>query len=665
VQWGESHTVDRTFACAVLGVLGLIACLVSSPMAQAEPPPASAFAQLPGVANASVSPDGRHLAFLTHADDERQILVWNLATGEQTGINAAHVRVEGLFWAGDRHLIVRAGSAENLQFVRGLVDYAQLMAFDIETQDFRRLINRRASGFNPDQASVQTIDHDNGRLLVRAWSSRRTSDLFWVNVATGNYTPAVSGNTMTIGWITDASREVVGRIDRTSELDRREILVWGSGRFEALRPLSGPGQISWAFGLDASGNNLIVDLDRPGYASTLAAIPIEGGAEQILFEDARHEYEAIIMDPYTGAALGLDHVDMQARTIWFDEDLSALQQQLDDSLPDGIVRLLSWSRDRQVAVVGIEHEDRAPEYYMYYGPDRGGPELTGPLYGRPQLANARLPRRQAISYAARDGVAIPAYLTLPDGEGPHPFVVLPHGGPASRDTGGFDSFAHFLASRGYGVIQPNFRGSAGYGGGWRRAGHGGWGLGVMQNDLTDAVQAMVEEGVADPERVCIAGGSYGGYAALSGAAFTPDLYACAISINGVSNLSGMISYTRDRFGRQSDSLRYWRETMLGDSNESESSYLRARSPADNTDTITAAVLLLHGRDDSVVPAEQSRQMARSLERRGGIVRLVEQDGGDHWMTSYAARHTVMEEMIAFLDAQIGPDRSQDAITSAR
>jgi dipeptidyl aminopeptidase/acylaminoacyl peptidase len=216
-------------------------------------------------------------------------------------------------------------------------------------------------------------------------------------------------------------------------------------------------------------------------------------------------------------------------------------------------------------------------------------------------------------------------LTIPPGSSGRglPLIVLPHGGPSHRDSLDFEALAQFLATRGYAVLQPNFRGSSGYGNGWRDAGRRQWGIGIMQHDVTDGVRAAIDQGIADGSRVCIVGASYGGYAALSGAAFTPDLYRCAVSMAGISNLGRFADQKRQSLGRRSQALAQLR-TMVGDA-----ALLAAASPALHADRVTAPVLLLHGEDDWVVPAEQSKEMADRLQAAGKTVKLVTYPRADH------------------------------------
>jgi dipeptidyl aminopeptidase/acylaminoacyl peptidase len=222
-------------------------------------------------------------------------------------------------------------------------------------------------------------------------------------------------------------------------------------------------------------------------------------------------------------------------------------------------------------------------------------------------------------------------------------VVLPHGGPESRDARAFDWLAQFLASRGYAVLQPQFRGSTGYGEAHRKAGYRQWGR-LMQDDVSDGVKALIEQGIADPKRICIVGASYGGYAALAGAAFTPELYACAVSINGVSNLPAMLSFEETYSGKDSDSVSYWKD-HIGSRTSPE---VISRSPSRAAANVRAPVLLLHGVNDSVVPITQSREMATALKSLAKPYTLIELPGEDHWLSRSDSRTRVLTEMEAFL-----------------
>jgi dipeptidyl aminopeptidase/acylaminoacyl peptidase len=256
---------------------------------------------------------------------------------------------------------------------------------------------------------------------------------------------------------------------------------------------------------------------------------------------------------------------------------------------------------------------------------------------------------ESITYKARDGTVIPAHLTLPPGAETRnlPLVVLPHRGPEARDYAEFDWWAQFLATRGYAVLQPQFRGSTGFGDAFRLAGRRQWG-GLMQDDVTDGVHALIERGIADARRICVVGAAYGGYAALAGAAFTPDLYACAVSINGVANLSDMLQYEEELGGSESNRAGYWRDSIGPRLDPS----LDAHSPVKAAARVRAPVLILYSADDTVVPPSQSQDMAHALKEEGKTVKVVELKGDDHWLSYTETRTQMLQELDTFLSAHL-------------
>jgi dipeptidyl aminopeptidase/acylaminoacyl peptidase len=222
--------------------------------------------------------------------------------------------------------------------------------------------------------------------------------------------------------------------------------------------------------------------------------------------------------------------------------------------------------------------------------------------------------------------------------------VLPHGGPHARDYLTFDWLPQFLASRGYAVLQPQFRGSTGFGDAFREAGYRQWG-GLMQDDITDGVRAMIDRGVADVHRICIVGASYGGYAALAGAAFTPDLYSCAVSISGVTDLPALMRESVPIYGGVlSTSLSEWK-AHIGAPNDAS---LAAKSPINSVKSFKIPVLIVYGTGDAVVPNEQSERMARALKSAGKDVTVSVLQGEDHWLSRTETRVQVLKELDAFL-----------------
>jgi dipeptidyl aminopeptidase/acylaminoacyl peptidase len=268
--------------------------------------------------------------------------------------------------------------------------------------------------------------------------------------------------------------------------------------------------------------------------------------------------------------------------------------------------------------------------------------ILGPVYRNVVPAPVR-----RLNYQAADGLTIPAFLTLPRGaaEKNLPLIVMPHGGPAVADTLDFDWWAQALAAQGYAVLQSNYRGSqlsqrfvaAGFGECGRK----------MQTDLSDGVRYLAHEGIIDPRRVCIVGASYGGYAALAGATLDASVYRCAVSVAGISDLKRFLKWTDSRADHD-DSLtqRYW-DRFMGVHSPNDPS-LNAISPIEHVNAVSGPVLLIHGRDDTVVPYEQSDVMADALKHAGKSVELVTLKHEDHWLSRSATRQQMLDAAVAFL-----------------
>ena len=368
----------------------------------------------------------------------------------------------------------------------------------------------------------------------------------------------------------------------------------------------------------------------------------------------------LVRDPASGRVLGVRGArgdsggdDGLAASFW-DPATHTLARAIDEALPGRFNRLLGFAGNGARYLVYSSGNGQPGRFLVG---DRGPGQLqvmqlVGAQY--PELEGVALPRKQAFTITARDGLKLPAFLTLPslpssqDGAAPQrlPAVLLPHGGPLGADTLDFDPLAQFLAHRGYAVLQVNFRGSAGQGYDFAKAGLKRWGL-EMQDDLTDALAWLVQRGTADPARVCIAGGSYGGYAALMGGAKTPLLYRCIVSLAGVSDLPDLAAHQAryvnglDVFSRQVGAA--W-----GDREQ-----LAATSPSRLAAQFQAPVLLVHGTNDRSVPYAQAETMMKALQAAGKDVRLVTLDKGDHFLSDQSHRLQFYRALEDFLARHIG------------
>ena len=329
---------------------------------------------------------------------------------------------------------------------------------------------------------------------------------------------------------------------------------------------------------------------------------------------------------------------------------------MDAALP-GTVNLLTG--DPQGMVLVFSYSDVDPGRWLLL--DTASMSLKNLAGTHPGLTLEAMRPMQALTYPAPDGFAIPAYLTLPDGApGPHPMVVLIHGGPVARDRWGWNLDVQLLAQAGYAVLQPQFRGSAGFGRRFEQAGYRQWGL-AMQDDVTAGVKAMIAQGVADPKRICIYGASYGGYAALWGLEKTPELYRCGVSLAGVTDIG-------ERFTDWSDTNadKAGRELMrftVGDVDTMAAQFDQV-SPEKHADRIRVPVLLGHGTDDQRVPIGHAKRMAAAIERAHGTVETHWYDDEGHGLSRIADLVDFDAALLDFLDRAIGPAASAASAASA-
>ena len=331
-----------------------------------------------------------------------------------------------------------------------------------------------------------------------------------------------------------------------------------------------------------------------------------------------------------------------------DEHMRAIRGFFDDSAN---VYVVDSSEDSRTILLYVEGPHDHPSYYYYQTTAR---RIQPVGIVQRALTDVATPLASVVNWTTRDGKELSGYLTVPQsapaGAGRLPLVVYPHGGPELRDYLTFDPWVQYFAARGYAVFQPNFRGSEGFGRAFAESGYGEWGR-KMQDDITDGVQMLVNQGTVGAERMCIVGASYGGYAALAAASLTPDLFKCAVSIAGISDLEGFIDWRKHYWGSDSEAYTYWL-TAIGDPDADEQR-LRDVSPARLVDRIKIPVLLIHGTDDDIVPISQSRAMKKSLDQAGMPTELIELEGEGHSRWTSENEMRTLATVDAFLWKHLG------------
>ncbi len=637
----------------------------AAPGSGVDPAPLQAYGALPSLELVQLSPSGRQVAFVNVSGEERRLVLVNLVTREQLGnIGVGSAKVRDLQWSGEGRVLVttsETASALNLG-----VDVTEMTVGQVYDPASGRAVPLLANtrGLFPALLSEVTIVGDEGarELMVRAYSVERPEriDLYRVDPDTGRGRLAEMMFAETDDFVFDpVSRRTAARSEYDSRTGDWTLYVRpDDGAFREVWRTTAPIDIPMLMGMGADGDSVIVAAERPDLVqpdqedARFFDVDLRTGAWRPVGFD--FPPQSLTFHPVTGRLIGAGRIERDRPVRAFsDADANRLWALVEAALPDAAPSLVSWSHDFKHAILFTSGSGDSGTYYLL---DVEAGELNGIGSTYPEIAADQVAPMRPVTYAAADGLQIPGYLTTPPGiENPKnlPLVVLAHGGPASRDTLGFDWWAQAIASRGFAVLQPNFRGSTGYGDAFTAAGYGEWGR-KMQTDLSDGVRWLASEGVVDPARVCIVGASYGGYAAMAGPTLDVGVYRCAVSVNGVSDLRRMVdAEARTREHRDNETVRYWNRFMgverLGDRSLDE------RSPARQAARADAPMLLIHGRDDTVVPIEQSRIMAQALRRAGKPVELVELDGEDHWLSRSGTRQRMLSETLRFLEAHNPPD----------
>jgi dipeptidyl aminopeptidase/acylaminoacyl peptidase len=651
--------------------LAFLLVLAWSGLALAEPPPVEAFGQKPAMIDVDMNPAGTRLAWIEDNGKVTRLVIHDLlAKKPLRALNvAAGQRLVRLYWANDETVLLDQRITRSVDNGRNTYEWQRWTALDARGGADRILLmqegNRewvtgatlvRHNTTRPGKVYMTTLDFSSARyreeIGTRLSGGRKDSgwihNLYEVDVGTGDGKVLASGSAFTDDWLVDAAGTRILRSDWNPKYNQSEILVKGDHGWRALYKASDCGHLTLR-ALNADSSAAIVSGKPCGEdREKLFTLALDGSAPQALFEDAQLEVDHVYLDPLDRGLLGVVLGGPKQPTRWLDAQADRRSAGLHRTFKNSSVALISRSADYKRVVVLVESATQAPVYYLVdYGAKTA--DIINERY--PQLNGVTLGAVREFNYLARDQYALLAYLTLPPGaqEKNLPVVVLPHGGPEARDEPGFDWMTQFLASRGYAVFQPQFRGSSGFGKAHADAGRHQWGL-LMQDDVTDGVKALIAQGIADPGRICIAGISYGGYAALAGAVYTPELYACAASIGGVSDLPNMLGWVQKGMGKESNSLAYWRDHIGG----ATDAHVVAKSPARNATAARAPILLIHGTDDTTVPIDQSRAMARALAAAGKKHDFIELEGDDHYLSMSTTRVRTLRELEKFLASSLPP-----------
>jgi dipeptidyl aminopeptidase/acylaminoacyl peptidase len=614
----------------------------------------------PEISGAQISPDGRFIAFLKPFNGTRNIWVKAVAESfdKARPLTADTKRpITSYFWSRDAKFILYVqdeGGDEN--FNVHAVSPSEMPPAGADAPVVRNITDAkgvRAEIFavpksDPDVIFVGLNDRD------QAWH-----DLYRVKISTGERTLVLENTERLLSYVFDL-RDRLRLVTRSAENGDTEVLrvddanaftkIYSCNVFESCAPVR----------FHKDGRRVYMETNRGEVDLVcLTLLDVDSGHEQLVEVDplGRVDLAAADFSERNDELIVTIYVDAKPRYYWKDKEFEADYELLKRKLRDREISIASSTLDETLLLVTGSSDVEPGETYLF---DRRTKELTFQYRVRENLPRESLASMKPVSYASSDGLEIPAYLTLPKGAAPGnlPAMLLPHGGPWARDVWGYNPFAQFLANRGYAVLMPNFRSSTGYGKRFLDAGNRQWGD-RMQDDLTWGVKLLVEQGIADPKRIGIMGGSYGGYATLAGVAFTPHLYAAAVSIVGPSNLITLM----DSIPPYWEAARKLFEVRMGDlSSPDGRRQLERQSPLNSASKIVTPLLVIQGANDPRVNKRESDQIVVALRDRGFPVEYIVAPDEGHGFARPVNNIAAYASAEKFLARYLG-GRYQDTMTA--
>lgn len=637
----------------IFTAITVLTSLASFSSQAALPPqlPAEAFYQLPLLRNIHLSPNGKYVLALKNMGPDTLAMVYDLETKQSfypIKSDNKKFKLNWASWAGDDRLLISIIYADKQFGWSTKYSNTRLISIDAHKESKMVFLPRP----NDDAEFItQYQDHVLGSLPNEPETIiQGIGNVLWnhetvykVDVRTGRarihkredasiqHWIADPQGTVRAGWgyNDDEKKVVIKVLDPKSE---KWVRAWEYTNFEdpSITPM----------GFGKNPNELYLSADHEGRQAIFKAdLSKEGFPKQLMFSSDTYDVEGdLIYSPAVNDVVGIYYNDGgNTKSAFWDTEFKRFQGGLDKALKDTTNYLTSLSDNARRYIVRTSNDTNPGT--VWFG-DRDTKQLTPIFDLYPQLTPEILSAKEYVTYKARDRLELEGYLSKPKGiEAKNlPLILFPHGGPMSEDGRGFDEFSAFFANRGYAVFQPNFRGSSGRGHDFMMMAVGDMG-GAMQDDLEDAVKHLVSQKIVDPNRVCIVGGSYGGYAALMATVKTPDLFKCAISIAGISDVKKL----------SDQAWHYSNKNAVREQLGNDPAKLKKVSPIRNIEKIKTPILLIHGSDDVIVPVDQSREMAEELKSAKKTYEYIELEAGSHHLDFLPHRQQTFEAMEVFLN----------------
>lgn len=637
-------TAMRRASIGLLALLSVSASAADRPSgaAPAGLVPVATFAEEAFITDPVLSPDGKDIAAESTIDGKTNLYVFAIADMKLVRrVDLGDATIARIRWAGGARLLLAV--TRSIKLFGTELPSTYLYQVDLATGATRE-IGRDGRTFSAGE--IIYVDPAGAWLLLSEQENLFASPTVWrVDLASGAFTLAEKHRPDVWNWYADSS----GAVRAGIAYDGDRWTIWYRAAPDApLKPIrarsalknDGDGTVDGLWFLGSDTGMIITN----AWTGRFAAYRIDfrtGAIGEAIYQNPDVDVTGAIVEQHGGGITGITYEDDRRRVAWLDPDKKALQAIIDHVFPGLENVIVNSSIDGNRVLIWSGSASDPGTYYVFDQAARRMQRIVSPY---DKLTGVKLSPVTPVRYAARDGLSIPGYLTLPRDRPDHglPLIVMPHGGPFARDDWDYDVFVQFLANRGYAVLQPEFRGSTGYGKDYVARGYGQFGR-AMQDDLDDGMDWLVKSGKVDSKRVCIMGGSYGGYAALWGAIRNPDRYRCAISLSGVTDLPGILHYDRSIFSA-SRYFKAWQRKVKG-ADQSDAD-LAAVSPLAQAGRLTIPVLIVHGEKDHTVPVKQGHQMVQALEARKADVTSVFYPDEGHGIS----KHEDMADFLTRLDA---------------
>lgn len=621
-------------------------------------PELEAYGALPQISSAQISPDGSKVAAIANIGNSSRAIILEIGVGVTKQIGVEEAKARGVSFYDDEHIILRASETISTFGFRGEYEYSGAFAINIESLDVNQLLVRTRELY-PAQSGLGRIigrGSKDGEVLMPAYvggvGADPDLDLMVAKLGSQRGRRYMRGTSDTLDWFVGDGGRVLARERYNNNTNVYRVQWRTDDKWTNIYEEEVEVPDMAILGVAADESGLIFEVDE-GDGEILMKLASDGSIHGPIIPDRNRDIDRLYRDN-NRKVVGVRYAGVLPDYAFLDPALQDSYDKLAAQLPNATIYMDSWSDDRSRVLYSV-FDPALGDVWLVHSPADDGLILVA--NSRPDIPVEAVGFMMSIEYKSTDDLTIQSIITAPPDydpatSGPMPTLVMPHGGPSSYDRFDFDWMAQYFANRGYLVVQPNFRGSTGFGREFQRAGRGEWG-GAMQDDITQGVKALAAAGMVDAERVCIAGASYGGYAALAGAVFTPELYKCVVAIAPVSDLNMMLQEEKRSRGRDHWVVDYWEGLMAdGDARRKK---LRSISPANFAENVVAPVLLLHGNDDTVVPIAQSTKMRRALRNADKSVELIQLKGEDHWLSRAETRLQTLREMDRFIAAHLPLD----------